>query len=432
MTARVLVLEDDDSLRLVVSKALARAGYEVRATTSPDTAIDKMIRREADILVADVLLGQENFLERIGEIRSARPDAPIIVMSAQTTADTAIDAAQGGAFEYLPKPFDLNDLSDCVARALEGAGGPARSKLKPALPGLIGRSRAMQDTFQALAKLTSRRDPVVFSGADGTGRASAARILHRARYGQGAALRELGPARLAHEGFAVFESLGEAGLLLRRAEAWNDLTQALVMEAVEEGGPALASRLYITADDAGLSNLRPVLLNAIAIGRVHLPRLQEREGDVRLLFEHFQAETAGGKALMLEAAAWDVLLGYGWPGDVLELKAVARHLSAQNPNRIVTSEQVRRALQVGVLDEGEKSSRAAKFDVAASELAAEALATQEDAIAELIQARLDAALIRTALKATGGVRREAADRLGLNRNTLARRIRTLGLDEEDG
>jgi two-component system nitrogen regulation response regulator GlnG len=109
MTERVIVLEDDESLRLVMTKALSRAGFQVRATASPETAITQLARREGDALVADVLLGNENFLDRLDEVARVRPDAPVIVISAQTTAATAIGANLRGAYEYLPKPFVIND-----------------------------------------------------------------------------------------------------------------------------------------------------------------------------------------------------------------------------------------------------------------------------------------------------------------------------------
>ena len=127
MAHRVLILEDDESLRLVIAKALSRAGFEVRATASADAALERLVRREVDVLLADVLLGRESFLDRLDEVTRVRPDIPVIIMSAQTTARTAIEAGKAGVFEYLPKPFDLNDMVAVVKRSLEGtasAGAP--------------------------------------------------------------------------------------------------------------------------------------------------------------------------------------------------------------------------------------------------------------------------------------------------------------------
>ena len=432
MTARVLVLEDDDSLRLVVSRALSRDGHEVRATASIDTAIEKMIRRDADVLVADVVLGQQSFLERFAELRRARPDAPVIVMSAQTTAATAIEAAQGGAFEYLPKPFDLKDLSDCVTRALSGG---RRTGAQPPpdrrFAGLVGRSPAMQGAFQALGRLAGTRDPVVLFGAEGSGRASAARTLHRARHGGAVGLIEAGPARLEREGLAVFDAASGAGLLLRRAEQWSQATQDCVLEALETTGDQLADRLYVTVRPDGLARLSPALANRLAIGQVILPRLRDRAGDVRLLFEQV-LQQRGAVSLELTARAWIILERHGWPGEVLELERVAARLANLGPGRTVGEAEVRAAIAPVASDhdrDGEGAS--ARLDEAASDFAAEALAAGREDFARTAQDAVEAALIRATLRATGGVRLEAARRLGLNRNTLARRITALGLDRED-
>jgi len=178
MTRRVLVLEDDDSLRFVISKALSRAGFDVRATASPDTAMDRMIRREADALVADVLLGRENFLDRLDELARLRPDAPVVVMSAQTTAATALGATRRGAYEYLPKPFNLDELVEILDKALKPSG-PRASAREEDMGGLVGRAPAMQEAFQALARLARTSAPVLITGPEGSGRAAAGRWLHR-------------------------------------------------------------------------------------------------------------------------------------------------------------------------------------------------------------------------------------------------------------
>jgi len=128
---RILVLEDDETLRLVISRALTRAGFDVRATASPSSAIERMARRDADLLVADVLLGDENFLDRLEELQHVRPDAPVLVISAQTTAATAIQAVRGGAYEYWPKPFDLDEI-DTLLKELEQKQDEATNAALPA------------------------------------------------------------------------------------------------------------------------------------------------------------------------------------------------------------------------------------------------------------------------------------------------------------
>ncbi|PWE17196.1 hypothetical protein DDZ18_05745 [Marinicauda salina] len=421
MSRRIQLLEDDDSLRLVISRALSRAGYEVRATASPDAAIDRMARGDADLLIADVLLGRENFLERLQEVRAARPNAPVIVISAQTTAATAIRAEQGGAVEYLPKPFDLEDLAAAVERALGTAGETKRSGADP-FAMLAGRSPAMQEAFRAIARLAPRREPVVFSGPDGSGRAAAARALYAASERDGM-LREAGPAALDDDFAGVFEGLGaDDAVLLRRAEAWTPKTQARLLERLEASG-AGPRILATVSPDAGRV-VRPDLMDRLGVGHVDLPPLHERGDDVLLLFRRF-FEAGAGRPPELEAAAERYLRSRVWPGEVRELERAARRLAAQGGPGAVTLEAVKAAIATP----GEAAADEA-IETAAMRYAANLLEADETDIAEHVRAAAERGMIRAALAATGGVRREAADRLGLNRNTLARRIAALGLDEE--
>lgn len=425
MTKRVLVLEDDDSLRLVITKALTRAGYEVRATASPDSAVDRMLRGDADVLVADVLLGKENFLDRLGEIARARPGAPVIVMSAQTTAATAISAEKGGAFEYLPKPFDLDDLAAVVARAAGREAPATRGREQTGFAGLIGRSPAMQDAFKAIGRLAQVRAPVLFTGPDGAGRASAARTLHAAAFGEGAVLIEAGPARLEREGAAVFAEARGEGLLLRRAERWSEAVQDLVQEELERPDPGPA-RVYATAaPDPASQGLRRALADMLGAGRVVLPPLRERGEDKQALFEHVLRKHDRVR-LSLEPEALALIDAHPWPGEVRELERVASTLALQGPRETITLQDLRAALTPpGGGDPGEALRRAA------SAYAAARLAEGVEDLHGEASAQLDRALIEAALAACNGVRRDAAARLGLNRNTLARRMAALGLDDAD-
>ena len=287
---RILVLEDDETLRLVISRALTRAGFDVRATASPSSAIERMARRDADLLVADVLLGDENFLDRLEELQHVRPDAPVLVISAQTTAATAIKAVRGGAYEYLPKPFDLDDLVDAVCRALDtgrGAGQP-RSNANP-FPDLVGRSPAMQTAFRLLARLSQSDAPVLFTGPDGAGRASAARTLHRAGMPD-KPLTEAGPDRLKREGPQVFAEAKGGGLLLRRAERWDESVQDMVLEQL---GQLDGTRLYVTALGDIRSRMAPALFERLAVGHVDLPPLRSRGDDRLRLFRAFPEKKHG-------------------------------------------------------------------------------------------------------------------------------------------
>ena len=415
MGRRVLVLEDDESLRLVISKALSRAGFEVRSTASPDTALDRMASREADALVADVLLGRENFLDRIEELARLRPDAPVVVMSAQTTAATAIGAVKSGAFEYLPKPFDLNDLVAILNRALENKGQPpARSEI---YPDLIGRSAAMQDAFRTIGRLAARRDPVLVTGPEGSGRAAAGRVIHRDSGATGP-LVEAGPERLDADGFTLFEAAAEGTLLLRRAESWSDRSRRIVQEVLETGF-APRVRLVATADANALGSLSRSLLERLAIGLIEMPPVRVRGEDRGLLFRHF-LEEAGQGAYTLSEGGSRFVNSQVWEGEVAQLRRIARRIAAQCPKGLVGAEEVRSALDTG----RGSDPKQALMDAAARFFAAQEASGSDDIGAEA-SLTLEAGLIAAALEASGGVRQEAAGRLGMNRNTFARKLDAL-------
>lgn len=416
---RVLVLEDDESLRLVISRALTRAGFDVRATASPSSAIDRMARRDADLLVADVLLGDENFLDRLEELHHARPDAPVLVISAQTTAATAIQAVRGGAFEYLPKPFDLDDLVDAVSRALDTAPATARrgSAANP-FPDLVGRSPAMQTAFRLIARLSSASVPVLITGPEGSGRASAGRTLHRAAFDD-APLVEAGPDRLTREGPAVFEEARGSGLLLRRANKWSEAVQDMVLDQLVRPD---APRLYVTGSQDVRDHLCAPLFERLAIGHIAMPPLRERGEDRARLFEHFLRKH-GRKDTSLSADASAFINAYPWPGEVAELERTAARLAVQGDRGTLSLAAIREATgSPSAPDTG------AKLEDAVRHFVASRLSDQSEAIADEAGNVVDRAMIETVLAHCGGVRRDAARFLGLNRNTLARRMAALGMD----
>ena len=417
MGRRVLVLEDDESLRLVISKALSRAGFEVRSTASPDTALDRMAAREADALVADVLLGRENFLTRIEELARLRPDAPVVVMSAQTTAATAIGAVKSGAFEYLPKPFDLNDLVEILQRALQREAPASSAAPADGYPDLIGRSPAMQDAFRRIGRLAAGADPVLITGPQGSGRAAAARVLHRDS-GLDGPLVEAGPERFAESGFALVESASGGSILLRRVEALGERAQAVLLESLETGGAARA-RILATAAREASERLRPDLLDRLAIGLIEMPSVRDRGADRALLFRRFLQE-AGGGALTLSEAGEAFVNAQVWPGEVSQLRRTARRLAAQGPRGSVGPHDVSRAMEAAPsADPGDALSDAA------ARFFADKAAAGEDMIADSAGAAVDAGLVAAALTAAGGVRQDAARRLGMNRNTFARKLDAL-------
>lgn len=422
MGHRILILEDDESLRLVIAKALSRAGFDVRATASADAALDRLARREADLLLADVLLGRDNFLERLDEVARIRPDAPVIIMSAQTTARTAIEAGKAGVFEYLPKPFDLNVMIETVERALQVAPASGSRHVRvEGLGGLIGQSPAMQDAFRAIGRLAARKSPVLVTGPSGSGRALAARVL-LAESGIGGPVIEAGPDRMRRDGPHLLEAASAGALILRRADRWDDGVQDWVQEALETTR-ADAPRLVATAPPDVGKVLRRELLERLAIGRVDLPPVSERGADRALLFAHFLQQDGAGRSLSEEAASF--VNAQVWPGEVLELKRIAARLAVQGRRGPVEPGEIRALMAEfavedpsGALEAAARAFFGARAAAGSTEISAEA------------QLAVDRGLIGAALSAEGGTRIEAAKRLGLNRNTLSRRMVSAGLSSD--
>lgn len=421
MSRRVLVLEDDDSLRFVISKALSRAGFDVRATASPDTAMDRMIRREADALVADVLLGRENFLDRLDELARLRPDAPVVVMSAQTTAATALGAARRGAYEYLPKPFNLDELVDILDKALKPAG-PRSVAREEDMGGLVGRAPAMQAAFQALARLARTSAPVLITGPEGSGRAAAGRWLHR-QSAVSAPLLEAGPDRARREGPGLLSEAAGGVVLLRRAERWTPDVQDWVLEALESPG-ANSPRLIATASADVRDHLPLALIERLAVGFVTLPSVRARGDDRARLFVWFLEEGGqGGWTLSREGAAF--VNAQVWEGEVLQIERTAARIRAQGLRGEVGPDEIARAMT----GPAPPDAREALEDAAVRRLAQAWAAGSAESLRDVLETA-ERAVLSAALEASGGVRQDAAQRLGMNRNTFARRLAALGLDGE--
>ena len=416
MAHRVLILEDDESLRLVIAKALSRAGFEVRATASADAALERLVRREVDVLLADVLLGRESFLDRLDEVTRVRPDIPVIIMSAQTTARTAIEAGKAGVFEYLPKPFDLNDMVAVVKRSLEGASNPASAVAPPGFGGLVGRSPAMQEAFRALGRLARTSSPVLLTGPEGSGRTHCARVLI-GESGVVGPVIEAGPARMRREGAALLETAAGGALILRRADHWDDEVQEWVLEALENPRGD-SPRILATASSEIGRHLNPVLLSHLAIGRIQLPPLMERGEDRALLFTHFLSEHTPVRELDEDARQF--INTQVWPGEVLGLKRVALHLSLQGARGPLRVEEIEAAVH-----EFTGRDPGADLSAAAARFFGASLAAGEQEIADKAQLAVDRGLFAAALENTQGIRQDAAKLLGLNRNTLTRRLAAL-------
>ncbi len=469
----ILIADDDSAIRTVLNQALARAGYIPRATSNAATLWRWVSQGEGDAVITDVIMPDENAFDLIPRIKRVRPDLPIIVMSAQNTLMTALAAAEKGAFEYLPKPFDLNELVSVVGRAL---AEPSRKAIRSVadsesdeLP-LIGRSPAMQEIYRIIARLTQTDLTVMITGESGTGKELVARVLHdygRRRSGPFVAInmaaipRELIESELfGHEKGAFtgahtrmpgrFEQAEGGTLFLDEIGDMPMEAQTRLLRVLQEGEyttvggrvPLRTDVRIIAATHRELKSqiqqglFREDLYYRLNVVPLRLPPLRERLDDIDDLVRHFlrQAARAGHGQKAIEQAALERLKRHTWPGNVRELENLVRRLVALYPQDTITEEIIDAELGQSLtsrIDEPQSTE-----DVSLSELVEGYLGRYfarygrelpPPGLYDRIIREVEQPLITAALAATRGNQIRAAELLGLNRNTLRSRIRDLDI-----
>jgi two-component system, NtrC family, nitrogen regulation response regulator GlnG len=468
----VLIADDDSAIRTVLNQALARAGYSPRATGTAATLWRWVSQGEGDVVITDVVMPDENAFDLIPRIKKVRPDLPIIVMSAQNTLMTALTAAEKGAYEYLPKPFDLSEVVSVVARALAGQGRrpqrPAEANEGEELP-LIGRSNAMQDIYRSLARLTQTELTVLITGESGTGKELVARVLHdfgKRRQGPfvainmaaiprelieselfghekgaftGAQARTQGRFEQAEGGTLFLDEIGDMPL-----EAQTRLLRVLQQgEYTTVGGrtPIRTNVRIVAATHRDLRShiqqglFREDLYYRLNVVPIRLPPLRERPDDIGDLTRHFlrQAAREGLGQRSIEQSAIDRLKAYPWPGNVRELENFVRRIAALHTADVLTAQIVEQELmdsaplrspagaaQSKDLSEMVERYLGAYFAEFGSEL-------PPAGIYDRVIRQVERPLLSAALAATRGNQIRAAELLGLNRNTLRSRIKELDL-----
>ena len=416
--SKILIADDDASIRLVLSQAFSRLGYQVRATSNASTLLKWVTDGEGDLVITDVVMPDENVFDVLPRIRKQRPRLPVIVMSAQNTLLTAVNAAEIGAYEYVPKPFDLDDMTAAAKRALarpadtEVAKSQARAVRDERLP-LIGRSAPMQEVYRTIARLVGADLTVLITGESGTGK-----------------LVE------ADGGTLFLDEIGDMPL-----DAQTRLTR--VIDGSEKainpktGRPADARIIAATNRDLrGLIQqglFREDLFFRLNVAPVRLPPLRDRTEDIAELARAFllRAHREGLPAKSIDQGALDRMKVHPWPGNVRELENLIRRMCALYAEDVISARIVERELR-------EETGRAATGEGPVSlatlverHLAAD-FASQPDGLPprglyDRVIEEVEAPLIRLTLAATRGNQIRAAEILGLNRNTLRKKIHDLGL-----
>jgi len=470
----ILIADDDRSIRTVLSQALGREGHTVRTTGHAATLWRWIADGEGDLVITDVVMPDENGLDLIPRIRKLRPELRVIAMSAHKTLMTAVRAAERGAFEYLPKPFDLNALVGLVDRALTEPLRPASDDINE--PGgfeddlpLIGRSAAMQEIYRVMARLMGTDLTVMIVGESGTGKELVARALHdhgRRRDGPfvainmaaipkelieselfghergaftGAASRYAGRFEQAEGGTLFLDEIGDMPM-----EAQTRLLRVLQEgEFTTVGGrtPIRANVRIVAATHRDLKQFirqglfREDLFYRLNVVPVRLPPLRERVEDIPDLARHFLGQTAeqGLPVKGIAQAALDRLAAHRWPGNVRELENMIRRLSALYSQDTIGVDIVEAELADIAADSNPKDApREEGLGAAVERHLSDYFAAHESGLPptglyDRVLREVEPPLIRLCLDATRGNQIRAAALLGLNRNTLRKKIRALDI-----
>ncbi len=465
----VLVADDDGAIRTVVSQALGRAGFEVRATGNAATLWRWVSDGDGDLVITDVVMPDENGLDLIPRIRGIRPELRIIVMSAQNTLLTAVKATERGAFEYLPKPFDINKLVSVVRRGLETPRSAdddlADLDSEEKLP-LIGRSPVMQEIYRTLARLMGTDLSVIINGESGTGKELVARALHD--YGKrkdrpfvainmAAIPKELIESELfGHEKGAFtgaqqrnagrFEQAEGGTLFLDEIGDMPFHAQTRLLRVLQEGEyttvggqtPIKADVRIVAATHHDLKQLirqglfREDLYFRLNVVPIRLPPLRERTEDIPELVRSFLAGAAeeGLPWKIIDNAAMERLKSYHWPGNVRELENLIRRLAALYSQENITLEDIEAELAdttpEAVEIEGKGLSQTVEQQLS-TYFSAHADGLPAAGLYQRVLKEIERPLITLTLQATSGNQIRAAEVLGLNRNTLRKKIRDLNI-----
>ncbi len=461
----VLVADDDGAIRTVLNQAISKAGYEVRLTSNASTLWRWISEGEGDVVVSDVIMPDGDGLELVPKIKQVRPDLPIIVMSAQNTLITAVRATEAGAYEYLPKPFDLSDLVKSIDRAFDEpvseitSTAPALEQLRQ-MP-LVGRSPHMQELYQRIAHLLHSDLPVLITGEAGTGKHLTARVIHEfgdRKNGNFIAVNLasipdteiethlFGDSYGSNEG-KIKEAAGGT-LFLQEIETLSMKTQARLIGALKsesgvlvsvERKPGNLSFRLIVATKTSLSNMvsdgkfREDLYYCLNVLPIHLAALRERLEDIPDLAHHFlklqQLETGSSKHLNPTGIRF--LKQYSWPGNVRELENFLRRVCLMHTSENISDEILKMELEkFETMHKSLGGNNPEKEDLAESigQFLTRFFNSYDqdlppDGIYQQFLPAFEGPVISRALSATNGNQIRAAKLLGLNRNTLRKKIR---------
>ncbi|MEM0908289.1 MAG: nitrogen regulation protein NR(I) [Pseudomonadota bacterium] len=470
MTGTILVADDDGAIRTVLNQALSRAGYDVRCTGNAATLWSWIDRGDGDLVITDVIMPDENAFELLPRVKKRRPDLPVVVISAQNTFMTAIRASERGAYEYLPKPFDLKELISVVGRALsEPRARPPEQVTEAGDPmPLVGRSAAMQEIYRVLARLMQTDLTVLIYGESGTGKELVARALHdygKRRKGPFVAINMAAiPKELIEAELFGYEKGAFTGATSRHAGRFEQAeggtlfldeigdmpmeAQTRLLRVLQEGeyttvggrSPIRTNVRIVAATNRDLRQwigqglFREDLYFRLNVVPLRLPPLRERKEDVPDLARHFFAlcEQEGLPLKRLDTDAVAALQAHRWSGNVRELENLVRRLAALYPEDVITAAHIDHELDdtpaqapVSAVGNPSETLQEAVERHLSDYFAEFGTSLPPPGLYHRIMRDVEYPLVSAALAATRGNQIKAAELLGVNRNTLRKKIRDL-------
>jgi two-component system nitrogen regulation response regulator GlnG len=466
---KVWIVDDDKSIRWVLDKALQKAGIDTRCFASASDLLKELAHDLPHVLITDIRMPGMDGFELLRKVQQDYPALPVIIMTAHSDLESAVSAFHGGAFEYLPKPFDVNEVVDTVQRACQHSKRQNAGQL-PAegmgdTPEIIGEAPAMQEVFRAIGRLARSHITVLINGESGTGKELVAKALHRHSpraqqpfvalnmaaipkdlmeselFGHekgaftGAQARRIGRFEQANNGSLFLDEIGDMP-----AELQTRLLRVLAdneFYPVGAHSPIKVNVRIIAATHQNLETLvsqgrfREDLFHRLNVIRIHIPPLRERQQDIGLLMRHFLYQSAkelGTEVKILKPKAEAFLSSLKWPGNVRQLENTCRWLTVMASGREIHIEDLPPELSQSSHENPEEST-ANGWESQFQNWVKQQLATDQHDIARHAIASVETILIQTALSHTHGRKHEAALLLGYGRNTLTRKLKELNIQE---
>ncbi len=467
MAERILnvwVVDDDQSVRWVLEKALRQADMEPRCFERAEHLLDAIADDCPDVLITDVRMPGMSGLTLLDRLREGHPDLPIIVITAHSDLENAVAAYKGGAFEYLPKPFDIDEAVDLVHKAarVNGYADAAESEdERGPMSSLIGQAPAMQEVFRSIGRLAGSSMTVLITGESGTGKELVAQALHQHSpradrpfvalntsaiaselleselFGHekgaftGADARRIGRFEQANGGTLFLDEIGDMspGLQTRllRVLAESEFYRVGGQQSISVDVRVIAATNQDLAKAVKEGRFREDLYHRLNVIRINTPPLRQRRADIPLLLDHYLSEAAkelAAPAKSIDAEALDTLRGFDWPGNVRQLVNAARRLTVTAPGSVISTADIPEDL--GGKQSGQKAAQDWTQSLAA--WAERQLIAGDAPLLERALPQFEKTLINIAMSETSGNRQEAAKLLGWGRNTLTRKMKSLHLD----